>query len=95
MNKHTPGPWIVKRSPFEVYNVDHGALTHEICSGNLMIAALYADEDGPDARLISAAPDLLEVLDHILEMQLRGFIYLGDEVNAKARAAIAKARGEA
>jgi len=62
MNKHTPGPWIIKKSPFEVINVDHGMLTHEICSGYIMIAAIYVDHDSPDAHLLAAAPELLEAL---------------------------------
>lgn len=115
MNKHTPGPWIVKRSPFEVYNVDHGALTHEICSGNLMIAALYANEDGPDASLIAAAPDLLEALEALADSapsaccvdfhHKPGDYHDADEscpaldryeaACLSARAAIARARGEA
>jgi len=71
MNKHTPGPWIIEKSPFEVLNVDHGMLTHEICSGYIMIAAIYVDHDSPDAHLLAAAPELLEALELLMKYSAR------------------------
>ena len=52
-----------------------------------------------DARLIAAAPDLLEALETAEQMLLEcvyigGVTEAGDECLAKARAAIARARGE-
>lgn len=92
MSKHTAGPWnsyvnhrhsIVIRKMF-----DENYESHEIarcCSG-------FAD-----ARLIAAAPDLLEVLrnivklwDHHASAHHDGIIY---PLHQAARAAIAKAEG--
>lgn len=65
-NKTTDKPesvaWEIKKSPFEVYNVDHGALTHHVVSGDVMVTALYAHHESREARIIAAAPDLLEAL---------------------------------
>ena len=62
MSNHTAGPWVIEKSPFEVYNADHGALTHHIVSDQIMIAALYAHHESHEARLIAAAPELLSLL---------------------------------
>lgn len=96
MSKHTPGPWVINKSPFEVYNVDHGHLTHEICAGNIMIAALYVAPESQDAALIAAAPDLLEALEAMVEyidrMHAIGHIQRPAQ-SSEACAAIAKAKG--
>lgn len=84
MSAHTPGPWNVS-PPCELsprYSVYH--------NGPLV----YCDR-GEDARLIAAAPDLLNALMDIVS-------YFGDdndngldEMLTNARAAIAKATGGA
>lgn len=56
-------PWKIQDSPFEVYNMDHGPLTHHIVSGNTMIAALYVDHDSVEANHLRAAPALVEALE--------------------------------
>lgn len=89
MIKHTAGPWVIKKSPFEVYNVDHGALTHHIVSGHTMIAALYAHHESHDAHLIAAAPDLLDALMDLADWYRE---HTGLPPTA-ANAAIAKATG--
>ena len=38
--------------------------------------------------------ELVEALEHVLKMQLRGFITLGNEATDKARAALAKYKGD-
>lgn len=58
MSKHTPGPWYVAPSLNEIVNADHGFLRYDIRADCLLIGALYENE--ADARLIAAAPDLLE-----------------------------------
>jgi hypothetical protein len=68
VNAATEGPWDAKPSPFEVYNIGHGALPNHIVSGYTMIAALYSDDlADPDARFIVASrelvPQLLTALD--------------------------------
>ncbi len=47
-----------------------------------------------NAKLIAAAPDLLEALNSVMELQTRGYVVLGDKCTEMARAAIAKAIGE-
>lgn len=47
-----------------------------------------------DAHLIAAAPEMYEALEHVLKMQLRGFIVLGNEATGKIQKSLAKARGE-
>ncbi len=80
MSKHTPGPWRVTGP-----NVRAGhALLAIVCDH-------WADEKTPEpekeanARLIAAAPDLLDALKEIT---------LEHGMTEKARAAIAKATGE-
>ncbi len=81
--KHTPGPWRVGdagRTIFQPVGIK---------------AVAYCDKTEnfrANARLIAAAPDLLEALERILGAA-RGTM---DEVRARheARAAIAKAKGE-
>lgn len=58
-SNHTPGPWIVtnrdEEGHYDIESMDRGTL---ICSG----AGFYGlhDPSEPNAKLISAAPDLLE-----------------------------------
>jgi hypothetical protein len=89
MAKHTPGPWYSRngRSPHF-----QGQVASE--STGATIAISYSDEDGANARLIAAAPELLDGCNAALA-------YLADppsefKENRKAavaiiRAAIAKA----
>jgi hypothetical protein len=94
---HTPGPW--SHAPI----LSHGE--YEIChDGCHAIAFVYAG-DGLDeittfpsesnARLMSAAPDLLDALEWMIEHDESG---PGDDYHLagleRAKAAVAKARGE-
>jgi hypothetical protein len=90
---HTPGPWKAEKE-----NAHTG-----------QVATCHGDGDGwweiwspnwgdginaeANARLIAAAPELLEVLECILDIS-EDIIPLGS-CGEKARAAIAKAKGEA
>lgn len=86
---HTPGPWVAGRKHLR-------GLEHRVYAGQILIA----DCDGhqgytralADARLIAAAPDLLEVLQAIINDGLHCDVV--PHLHAKARAAIAKATGE-
>ena len=95
--KHTPGPWILGDENNQHAEILIGDLVanidrqdryglHMACSREEMLA---------NARLIISAPDLLEALESCLDV----FINQGwdDDLIAakKARAAIAKAKGEA
>jgi hypothetical protein len=95
MSKHTPGPWSV--GPwFDNYGEPEIIIEHKADAGNLVIAVALGGLVGQEAnaRLIAAAPDLLEALNAMLT-------HMGmdeDEWNKptfdQARAAIAKAIGE-
>ena len=102
--KHTPGPWVVGSHDFldqwvciDAPSGDHD-LDYKSWEG---VAMAYGCEDSPfkglekakaNAMLIAAAPELLEALESVLENCLDS-----DGLAAayeKARAAIAKAKGE-
>jgi hypothetical protein len=91
MSKHTPGPW--------VFFDDHPEkVVYHIREKNHLydIATIYRYESNPidtlaDARLIAAAPELLEALEALL-VQVEQYGHK-PECDA-ARAAIAKAKGE-
>jgi hypothetical protein len=96
MSRHTPGPW----QALDASEV--GAIF--INSGEGPVADIYAkdawwsDSEKADARLIAAAPDLLEALSEMLEsfsMDNVGANAMARNINAKksARAAIHKAVG--
>ena len=91
MNKHTPGPWYV-----EVTHYDDGVISgRTICHGTNNYS------DGPegevckvltgnefDAKLITAAPDLLGALENMLDYPSEQWAI------AQARFMVSKARGE-
>ena len=97
MSKHTPGPWLMRESA-----------THVTVTNALGDAVFHDDKRIPcvmaDARLIAAAPELLEAClamiewddrekDHAVDFRKR--MELCEQAFQKARAAIAKATGEA
>ncbi len=96
--KHTPGPWVI---------ADEGTTGWDICTvyatevGYVEIKATkvgdeedYKAENYSNARLIAAAPDLLEALQRMLVINSLG-AYAQSEAISAARAAIAKAtKGE-
>lgn len=107
MSKHTPGPW-------EVRIPSSTAARHPvyIVGGDLILAAISvpggAYEDlrvaHANARLIAAAPAMLEALEEMLEVHgvrwehVRGGSSIPAswvELSDKARAAIKAAKGEA
>lgn len=61
--KHTPGPWQVG-SAFDNHGETEIAIEHMTPAGNLVVAVALGGLHGQDAnaRLIAAAPDLLEAL---------------------------------
>ena len=82
--RHTPGPWAA----------DNGIIRRaDGCGIAIMTNVQSDDELGPereaDARLIAAAPELLEALKRV-----SGFSVTPDDINS-ARDAIAKAEGGA
>ena len=100
---HTPGPWICQYSPYTSQDDQeipafevHGDRGEKVCDTNEDRPAL---EQEANARLIAAAPELLDALEyffnimHDYESSLRkGYIITAFE---QARAAIARAKGGA
>lgn len=84
--KHTPGPW----NPLAAFNMRHFFIRGEF----EVVAQVY--DNAANARLIAAAPDLLEALE-----QCEGYISFdvnaghgGRDLLRTVRAALTKARGE-
>lgn len=91
--QHTPGPWRVRGKTFNLQIAIVGP------SGELSDSIAYAwgqnDEAEANARLIAAAPELLEALESAVgAMQVLGHPPKYGAL-AKAQAALAKARGGA
>ena len=86
--KHTPGPWAYHNTPTPFIHV---------AAGGLPICQIYTStahgqsmgEQFANARLIAAAPDLLEALQMLLEFPNTG------PATSAAREAITKATGAA
>lgn len=100
MSEHTPGPWTVRAMPNEFWLMaKQGPL--DVCPAKTFGL--------PDARLVSAAPDLLEALEAALEQlddvnDCTSAEWRSDALRSGtdfqkaielAEAAIAKAKGEA
>ena len=88
MSKFTPGPWFLDK---------YGNL---ISSSNQTVPFFGVRINGRDeaianTQLISAAPDMLEALQSVLERNNEyGDNLIGNDVEKEIRAAIAKALGE-
>jgi hypothetical protein len=87
MNKHTPGPWRYDYAP--------GFCGELLAANGTTLAEFVSEPSEANARLIAAAPELLEALQGLL----RGIANGPDEANAamlvaKARDAVNKATGE-
>jgi hypothetical protein len=91
----TPGPW-------KWFETEDGRCRINPEGGGLVIAECavmepFSEEQRSNARLIAAAPDLLEALHDcvsVMERELGGLRVIQPEL-AKARAAIDKAHGDA
>lgn len=101
MSKHTPGPWVHRT------RLDHGAnigteTGYAVCDMAYDYSSLPREELKADARLICAAPELLEALKAIKPFIPKtsasegGAAKHSENVRAAdmVRAAIAKATGE-
>lgn len=116
MSKHTPGPWVVgygngltgnRASPSCFWDVQEIKAIPISCGDVavcwLPISGQINEVMEADARLIAAAPELLEALEAMLEVHGVTQAYAEKhieipqswvEVSDLARAAIAKAKGE-
>ncbi len=89
--KHTPGPWAV-----QTYTSGEVAVLHDPGTGFVRLVCFVNPSfiegvRGANARLIAAAPELLESLVEFIAGADAGMISVATD--KKARAAIAKARG--
>jgi hypothetical protein len=90
MSKRTPGPWVITHSPLNGYRVSDK-------TGWGVAVVLKDTNDEANARLIAAAPEMLEALEMADELIDQLVIDNTDnyaEERAKIRAAIATAKGE-
>lgn len=93
--KHTPGPWVAGNE-LGITTVENGK-----CKVFAKLSPMYLILDGvidfseqaANARLIAAAPELLEFLIELIEQPGNGFTLHEDKV--AARRLIAKATGGA
>lgn len=89
--KHTKGPWIVSK-----FNGDVDIFIDTKCG--LSVASCYSEEVGMEetrtnATLIAAAPELLEMLDHVFHNYEIKSLPL--DINYRILELIKKAKGEA
>ena len=97
MSKHTPGPWSYTMDKERGWDfkltADHGKTV--IVSGCGCCDSPWVSCEA-DARLIAAAPELLEALEKIVRMfeGADDTVWAVEDYRQKARAAIAKAKGE-
>ena len=102
--QHTPGPWIGAGpsfgDQFPRYTTEITTEDERYGDGHIQICELpfhhHDEENEANARLITAAPDLLEALRRLCDALEPAEMHNGNRpaYNA-ARAAIAKATGEA
>lgn len=99
--KHTPGPWNANWTRisgqaigFHIADSKHGSL-RPICEAYDNTGAMSADEIEANARLIAAAPELLEALRGLLQAESPDYVQSWGIAREQAIAAIAKAAGSA
>lgn len=91
--KHTPGPWFTKREGFSTVYIEArigGGMLQEVAACGPTEAGQEQQE--ANARLIAAAPELLEALQEAKHMFAGE--YPGHPTTERIFAAIAKATGE-
>ncbi len=97
MNKHTPGPWAAEFGSYGSFAIE--AERAGIGGGLLVLASrnqhpLLADQMHANARLIAAAPDLLEALRTADRTFAENGLLACHAARQEIRAAIAKAEGQ-
>lgn len=88
--QHTPGKWMT------LADCQFGTESTKIMCGTAIVAVCYGSNHVNDARLIAAAPDLLNALQMLADVDFGACEWRGEaEIAAiQARAAISKATGE-
>lgn len=73
MSKHTPGPWEIDKrcdtSVFAALDGRRGICSTGGYSNNMIDQEVLNDENAANARLIAAAPKLLELCESLLELE--------------------------
>ena len=93
--KGTPGPWFEHREGFSTVYIEArigGGMIQEVAACGPCDKG--SDQQSANAKLIAAAPELLEALELILSYHDDGNCVLHKEDVSMARAAINKALGE-
>ena len=92
MTAHTPGPWFAEDR--RIWHFNGMACIAQVFDG--VSADSTTDDHEANARLISAAPDLLVALEALLECWAYAVPRHAEDHNIadQARAAIAKARNQ-
>jgi hypothetical protein len=99
MNKHTPGPWSSRGRAIRGPHPKDPAGRARIVAKAIWDNGTYVDEAEANARLIAAAPELLEALEDLVCLAERAMResesgeWMVDEELRDARDAIEKARG--
>ncbi|MCY1178622.1 hypothetical protein D9M68_982250 [compost metagenome] len=92
MSKHTPGPWIARKVNGSGWPEQRGYAIDFNEDQEQVVDFVYEEAD---AWLIAAAPELLEACLLLVADYEDENSAIGDDWYRKAKAAIAKARGEA
>ena len=99
---YTPGPWAIEKDSKDIVKVRAYATVATCTTAGLWDSkrtqVISPEECMANARLIAAAPELLEALEelyHLIDDAHDGDRVFTFELAQKAKAAIAKARGEA
>ncbi|CUJ58749.1 Uncharacterised protein [Achromobacter xylosoxidans] len=101
--KHTPGPWYLRTNrhpetdgrPWGWLDLHPPGSTEKAQPSGVRVTWTKGDRSEANARLIAAAPELLEALEWALRaMEARNPLWAEGERFVAARAAIAKAKGE-
>ena len=96
----TPGPWVVvgRLTKYVVARLVGGLIQEVAACGPTMADEGYGQQQEANARLIAAAPDLLEALQDVDALWMHHSVAHGDgkigPLHEKVIAAIAKATGE-
>lgn len=89
MSKHTPGPWVARPVP-NVGVRGHTGYAIDFNEDQEQVVDFVYEE--ADARLIAAAPDLLEALEHVESMLTADS---SEDIDyRKVAKAIARAKGQ-
>lgn len=94
--KHTPGPWTASGNGVHVYKNKVGLCVAVSYDPHDMTSRSNPPVAQANARLIAAAPEMLEILQAVQEAAAATANYIGQDgqLIKKVMAVIAKAKGE-